>query len=105
MRVLRFRVCSATLVIDPCVPKAWRAFEITFHHHSTRYTIMVENPHGVSRSVALIELDGRPLSGSQSQLPLADDGAIHQVRIVLGVPMHSADENFVATSSAAAGQK
>src|SRR4029079_1116707 len=32
--ILGFRVQGATLLIDPCVPHAWRGFEINFRYHS-----------------------------------------------------------------------
>jgi cyclic beta-1,2-glucan synthetase len=74
---------GATLLLDPCVPKAWRNFEIVFRYHSARYDIAVENPHGVSSGVARIELDG-VLLGAPPQIPLSDDGAAHPVRAIMG---------------------
>jgi cyclic beta-1,2-glucan synthetase len=82
--ILGFRVRGATLCIDPCVPKTWRGFEIVFRYHSGRYDITVENPRGVSRGVARVELDGVALAETHAPIPLADDGATHRVRIVLG---------------------
>ena len=61
-----------------------RGFEIDFRYHSARYEIAVENPQGVSRGVAVSELDGQPLTGGGAAIPLADDGATHRVRVVLG---------------------
>jgi cellobiose phosphorylase len=52
---------DATLLLVPCVPKAWRDCAITFRHHSAGYKIAVENPQGVSRGVVRAELDGEPL--------------------------------------------
>ena len=49
---------AATLRIDPCIPRAWRGFEIAFRYHSARYEIAVENPRGVTRGVSRVELDG-----------------------------------------------
>ena len=60
--ILGFRVRGATLLLDPCVPRAWRGFEIVFRYHSARYDIAVENPRGVSRGVARVELDGAALA-------------------------------------------
>ena len=71
------------LYLDPCVPRAWRNFEITFRYHSSRYEIVVKNPQGVARGVSSIELDGAPLAGG-APIPLADDSATHHVRVVLG---------------------
>jgi cyclic beta-1,2-glucan synthetase len=82
--ILGFRLRGATLLLDPCVPKAWRTFEIVFRYHSARYDIAVENPHGVSRGVARIDLDGAPLPGAPAQIPLSDDGAAHRVRVIMG---------------------
>jgi cyclic beta-1,2-glucan synthetase len=81
--ILGFRLRGQTLLIDPCIPKAWRQFEILFRYHSARYDIAVENPHGVSRGVTRVELDGKLLSGNPILIPLSDDGAIHQVRVRL----------------------
>jgi cyclic beta-1,2-glucan synthetase len=47
------------------------------------YKIRVENPSSVSRGVALMELDGK-IVGGPANIPLADDGKVHQVRVVLG---------------------
>ena len=81
--ILGFRLRGTTLVVDPCIPRAWPGFEIDFRYHSARYEIVVQNPQGVSRGVASIELDGvRLVEGTA--IPLADDGVTHHVLIVLG---------------------
>jgi cyclic beta-1,2-glucan synthetase len=83
-RILGFRQRGAALHIDPCVPRAWPGFEISFRYHSASYLIQVENPRGVSRGVAHMEVDGRALPDGALSIPLADDGAPHRVRVVLG---------------------
>ncbi len=82
--ILGFRLRGTTLRVDPCIPRAWPGFEIDFRYHRARYEIVVENPHGVSRGVASIELDGHELADGAVSIPLADDGATHHVRIILG---------------------
>ncbi|MGH7495178.1 MAG: GH36-type glycosyl hydrolase domain-containing protein [bacterium] len=82
--ILGFRLQGATLLLDPCVPRTWRGFEILFCFRSARYEIAVENPRGVCRGVAHVELDGQALPGNRAQILLADDGAIHRVRVRLG---------------------
>jgi cyclic beta-1,2-glucan synthetase len=82
--ILGFRVRGSTLSIDPCVPVAWRGFEIEFRHRSTRYHIAVENPAGKTRGVARVEVDGVTAAQPAAAIPLVDDGGLHQVRIVLG---------------------
>jgi cyclic beta-1,2-glucan synthetase len=82
--ILGFRVRGAFLELDPCVPKSWPGFELAFRFHSSRYEISVSNPRRVSRGVSHAELDGTTLSDTPTRIPLEDDGAIHQVRVVLG---------------------
>ncbi len=82
--ILGFRLQGATLLLDPCVPSRWRGFQIVYQYRSARYDIAVENPRGVTRGVALAELDGEPLPENRARIPLADDAATHRVRIVLG---------------------
>ena len=80
--ILGFCFRAGRLVLDPCIPRAWPGFQIRFRYHSARYEIRVENPKGVMRGVAHVELDGRPIGGAA--ITLSDDGATHQVRVVLG---------------------
>ncbi|MGA2514688.1 MAG: glucoamylase family protein, partial [Candidatus Limnocylindrales bacterium] len=82
--ILGFRLRGTTLLLDPCIPRAWPRYEIEFRYHSARYEIVVENPLGVSRGVASSELDGQALAEGGAAIPLADDGATHHVRVVLG---------------------
>jgi cyclic beta-1,2-glucan synthetase len=81
--ILGVRLRGTRLYLDPCIPRAWRGFEITFRYHSSRYEIVVENPHGAERGVAFVELDGAPVAGG-APIPLADDSLTHHVRVVLG---------------------
>ena len=83
--ILGFRLRRTTLLIEPCIPRAWPGYEIDFRYHSTTYAIVVENPLGVSRGVASLELDGQALPVGDG-IPLADDGISHRVRVVLGGP-------------------
>jgi cyclic beta-1,2-glucan synthetase len=81
--ILGFRVRGAVLSIDPCIPRNWPGYSMNFRYHSSTYRIKVENPMGVSRGVATVELDGRPISGFSS-IALVDDGLEHRVLVMLG---------------------
>lgn len=81
--ILGFRLRGPVLSIDPCIPKSWPHYAMSFRYHSTTYTIRVENPAAVSRGVTLIEIDGKPFPKSPT-IPLVDDGRDHQIRVVLG---------------------
>ena len=82
--LLGFRLRGALLFVDPCIPRTWSGFSITFRYHASRYEVRVENPHGVTRGVSRVEIDGVQAEAGQAALPLVDDGATHQVRVWLG---------------------
>jgi cyclic beta-1,2-glucan synthetase len=82
--LLGFRFRGATLHLDPCIPRAWRRFEIAFRYHSSRYHVVVENPLGVSRGVRSVSVDEAPAVPGERSIPLVDDGGSHQVRVMLG---------------------
>jgi len=82
--ILGFHLRGKRLYFDPCIPRAWRRFEISFLYHSSRYEIVVENPQGVTRGLLSVELDGAQLATNNMYIQLADDGATHHVRVVLG---------------------
>ena len=81
--ILGFRIVHGRISINPCIPRNWTDYQIEFKYHSTLYQIEVENPHGVSSGVTLLELDGHNCPDTSS-LALVDDGQVHQVRVVLG---------------------
>jgi cyclic beta-1,2-glucan synthetase len=81
--LLGFRIRGTVLSIDPCIPRSWPNYSMSFRYHSTVYKIRVENPCGVSRGITSVEMDGKPLAKFPN-IPLTDDGGDHQVRIVLG---------------------
>ncbi|MBE0609481.1 MAG: glycosyl transferase [Dehalococcoidia bacterium] len=83
-RILGMRLRGGALEIDPCIPKAWRDFEVTLRHGTARYEIKVENPDGVCRGIAFAELDGAAIAERPPRLLLADDGATHHARVRLG---------------------
>jgi cellobiose phosphorylase len=67
--------------VDPCIPKTWPGFEMVYRDGETTYRISVENPRGVNRGVAWVELDGAVLDAVL--VPLAADGAEHRVKVML----------------------
>jgi cyclic beta-1,2-glucan synthetase len=82
--ILGFSTRGGRLFVDPCIPRSWPGFALAYRHGAARYRVSVENPSGVCRGVASVELDGRPVEGDG--VPLADDGREHEVRVVLGAP-------------------
>jgi cyclic beta-1,2-glucan synthetase len=85
--ILGFRVRAGQLDLSPCIPANWPGFEISFRYASSRYEIRVENPHGVCRGAARIEVDGAALAAGATRVALADDGRAHRIVLVLGEPV------------------
>ncbi len=69
------------LRVDPCIPRSWKSYELEYRDQGTLYRITVENPRGVNRGVERVALDGEDLPGLL--VPLARDGAEHEVRVTL----------------------
>ena len=81
--ILGFRVRGQVLCVDPCIPRNWPGYSIDFRYLSATYKITVRNPLGLSHGVSSTSIDGKVLVG-RANIPLADDGAAHQILIVLG---------------------
>jgi cyclic beta-1,2-glucan synthetase len=83
--ILGFKLQHDRLEIDPCVPRWWRDFEITYRRGRAVYRIKVENPAGVSRGVINVEVDG--VVQTELAFTVTDDEKTHNVRIVMGEPV------------------
>ncbi|WP_369407793.1 GH36-type glycosyl hydrolase domain-containing protein [Roseomonas rosulenta] len=82
--ILGLRIRGETLLLDPCIPRAWPRFEVTVACGAARYLIHVDNPDRVSRGVAAATLDGTAIRERPVRLPFVDDGARHSVHLTLG---------------------
>ena len=80
--MLGFKLRRDRLTVEPCIPRSWPGYEVTYRRGETLYHIKVENPHGVSVGVVSVELDGALLP--LNEIPLQRDGTAHEIRIVLG---------------------
>jgi cyclic beta-1,2-glucan synthetase len=82
--ILGIDLRGRVLVLNPCIPRAWAGFEITYRFGSSRYRIAVENPRGVSRGVARASMDGREIPAAPCEIALVDDGSYHYGLLTLG---------------------
>ena len=72
------------LWLDPCIPAHWPGFSLRLRVGRTYYHFTVENPQGVQRGVITVTLDGLPVA--TERVPLNDDGALHEIVVMLGIP-------------------
>jgi cyclic beta-1,2-glucan synthetase len=82
--ILGFRIRGAALHLDPCIPRWWPGYQITFRYHSSRYELVVENPRGANWGITRIAADGRELSKDERVVALVDDGKTHRIEVTLG---------------------
>jgi cyclic beta-1,2-glucan synthetase len=82
--ILGINLRGDRLTINPCIPRAWTGFEVTYKHGASRYRIAVENPHGVSRGIVQASMDGQEISRTACEIKLVDDGRYHFGLVTLG---------------------
>jgi cyclic beta-1,2-glucan synthetase len=82
--ILGVNLRGNTLTIDPCIPRAWSGFELTFKHGNSRYRIEIKNRRGVDKGLVHATLDGHEMQGEVCELALVDDGRYHYAKVTLG---------------------
>jgi cyclic beta-1,2-glucan synthetase len=80
--ILGLRKTGDRLRIEPCIPREWTSYRMTYRYDETVYKIEVENPESVNRGVKAILMDGEAVP--EDGVPLLDDGDRHKVRVTLG---------------------
>jgi cellobiose phosphorylase len=70
------------LLIDPCIPKEWKNYEVTRKFRGATYKIKISNPENVNKGVKMINFNGKLLQSNI--LPLAHEGSHNTVEVVLG---------------------
>jgi len=81
---LRLKVRRDRLQWGPVISGHWEGFELRYRHGEAIYEIRVENPEGLERGVARVELDGQPLK--EGLVPLERALVKHRVVVTLGKP-------------------
>jgi cyclic beta-1,2-glucan synthetase len=95
--LLGLRRTGATLSISPCIPTVWPEYSLVWRLGTSRYRFAVTNPDHLSRGVAHATLDG--IDVDPNAIPIAADGADHDVQVVIGAPAHGL-EGLAAARSA-----
>ena len=78
-----------SLYFDPCIPKEWPGFKVSYKHEATLYEIQFENPNHVSKGIQRIELDGEVIQAKDATLELKDDRKNHLVKVTMGAQTSS----------------
>src|SRR5690606_29449377 len=51
------------LIVNPCIPKAWKGFNISRRFRGATYNIEVTNPQGVSKGIKSMKVNGKAIEG------------------------------------------
>jgi len=80
--ILGMRRAGANLVIEPHIPAGWPGYEVTYRYGQTTYAIRVRTRRTLDEGgTCRMTVDGVSIAGNR--LPLRDDGAMHQVEVIL----------------------
>jgi cellobiose phosphorylase len=52
------------LLIDPCIPKSWKGYEVIRIYRGVNYHITVKNPDGVSKGIKHFLINGKSIKGN-----------------------------------------
>ncbi len=69
------------LMINPCIPKYWTEFSLSYGFKETVYIINVSSPNNISKGNTKITLDGHRLESMA--IPLINDATEHHIDIEL----------------------
>lgn len=79
--ILGIRPTLDGLLVDPCVPKDWKNFEVKRVFRGATYNISVRNPKSVYKGVEKVTVDGKEIVGNT--LPEFKNGE-HKVEVLMG---------------------
>jgi cellobiose phosphorylase len=84
--ILGVRATSNGLLVDPCIPKAWKKYSVKRTFRGVTYHIIVKNPKHVSHGVVKATIDGKafPFTNGNCLLPFSEGISEHTVEIIMG---------------------
>ena len=80
--LLGLRRTGSTFSINPNIPAMWVGYSVDWRVAGTRYRITVTNPNHQTSGIESTRLDG--VAVNHQAIPIEDDGAVHEVEIVIG---------------------
>jgi N,N'-diacetylchitobiose phosphorylase len=79
--ILGVRLEFDGLVVDPCIPAAWKEFHVTRRWRGATFAITVRNPNGVEKGVFGTTLNGMAIQGA---IPPQPAGSVNEMIITMG---------------------
>ncbi len=85
--LLGFEVLDRQISIEPCIPRRWTGYRVSYQRGDTRHLIHISNPQGVNRGIRSVTVDGGAVHtapATRALLPVFEDGRTHHIEIILG---------------------
>ena len=82
--LLGFKKRGDSIEIDPCIPRGWREFSVTYRHRGKVYHIAVNNPSGATRGVKEVIIDGAAVPEKVVNLAALKEMTEHSITVVMG---------------------
>lgn len=79
--ILGIRLGFDGMIIDPCIPRDWKSFEVQRQWRGATFQIKVSNPDRVEKGVREIRLNGKPVQGAIA--PQAK-GSANTIEVLMG---------------------
>jgi N,N'-diacetylchitobiose phosphorylase len=79
--ILGIRVSFDGMILDPCVPRDWKSFEVRRKWRGATFNIKFSNPSGVEKGVREIRLNGELVRGAISAQA---SGSVNKVEVLMG---------------------
>ncbi|MBD3418513.1 MAG: glycosyl transferase [Chitinivibrionales bacterium] len=70
------------LIIDPCIPAAWKQLTVIRRWREVRYIINISNPNSVNRGIAHMKVDNEEIGGNKIAIPTSRRDI--RVHVVMG---------------------
>jgi cellobiose phosphorylase len=80
--ILGLKKIGDSIVINPCVPREWKEFGISYRYGNSIYDIQVVNPTGISSGIRSVTLDDENVENYR--IMLQNDGKNHVVKVIMG---------------------
>lgn len=80
--IMGFHCDYDSVVIDPCLPAAWKSCRIRRKFRENTYDIKISNPDGVQKGLKRLIVDGKEIEGNR--IAYVPDGKVHEVTAVMG---------------------
>lgn len=79
--ILGFKLIGDKLTFEPCLPRHWQGYHLTYRYKTAVYKIEVENLDGKMTGVKKVLADGKEIDSTF--LNLIDDGREHLVKFIM----------------------